>query len=323
MRRYITYVVLLIIALIGGVLYGIYIQKYRAFPYKHIKSAYYLFCNPGPWSIGIYEGPTPFDLQDPKHISNPVLTAEAIDDIEARFVADPFMAHKNGEYFMFFEVLNRKTHHGDIGYAKSADGVRWEYKKIVIDEQFHLAYPYVFEYKNDYYIIPDSQEDLSVRLYKASSFPDEWQYVANLLSGYRYADPSIFRYNNKWWLFVSTHESSSLNLYYSSELLNGWKPHPMNPLVKFDPNIARPGGRVIIYNGKPHRFAQDNHLSYGAQIFAFEIINLSEESYAEKLASEKPVVNRTGKGWNAAGMHHVDLHRVGDKWIAAVDGRYK
>jgi len=35
------------------------------------------------------------------------------------------------------------------------------------------------------------------------------------------------------------------------------------------------------------------------------------------------VVNKTGKGWNAAGMHHVDLHKIGDRWIAAVDGRKK
>jgi len=37
--------------------------------------------------------------------------------------------------------------------------------------------------------------------------------------------------------------------------------------------------------------------------------------------SETPIVTRSGKGWNAAGMHHVDLHKIEDKWIGAVDGK--
>ena len=102
----------------------------------------------------------------------------------------------------------------------------------------------------------------------------------------------------------------------------------MNPIVKFDKNIARPGGRVITHDGRLYRFAQDDYNDelkvpdYGIQVFAFEITELTEKSYAEKFVLENPVVGMTGKGWNAAGMHHVDLHHIGDKWIAAVDGRY-
>lgn len=275
----------------------------------------------GPWSIGIYEGPTPFDLADPEGISNPVLTGKDVVDVNANFVADPFMVFKDGKYFIFFEVLNRATNQGDIGYAESSDGIHWKYRQIIIDEDFHLSYPYIFEWNNDYYLIPESCHDLSVRLYKALSFPDKWKYVGNLLSGERFVDPSIFRYNDKWWLFVSTPDSDVLNLYYSSDLLTKWKPHPMNPIVKRDRHTARPGGRVIIYNGNPYRFTQDDDPSYGIQVFAFEITELSEDTYTEKIVSEKPVVKMTAKGWNAAGMHHIDLHKLGDRWIAAVDGK--
>ncbi len=90
----------------------------------------------------------------------------------------------------------------------------------------------------------------------------------------------------------------------------------MNPIVKFDKNFARPGGRVVNYNGKLYRLAQ-NYI----QVYAFEISELSEKSYVEKIASEKPLVNMTGKGWNSRGMHHIDMHKLGDKWIAVVDGR--
>jgi len=323
MKKRFNYLISFIITLIVGIFFGIIIHKYELFPYGYIKEAYYHFTQEtyGPWAIGIYEGPTPFNLTDTKEISNPVLAGKDVNDIDARFVADPFMIIKDGKYFMFFEVLNRKTNQGDIGYAESEDGIKWIYRKIIIDEKFHLSYPYIFKWNHNYYLIPESNQDLSVRLYKALSFPDKWECLGNLLSGYRYVDPSIFRYKGKWWLFVSSPESDILNLYYSNNLLKGWKPHPMNPIIKFNKHVARPGGRVINYNGKLYRLTQDDDPSYGIRVFAFEINELSEISYVEKLVSEKPIINMTGKGWNAAGMHNIDMIKVKDNWIAVVDGR--
>lgn len=223
---------------------------------------------------------------------------------------------------MFFELLDLETNQGDIGYAESEDGIEWKYQGIAIDEPFHLSYPYVFKMDNEYYLIPESTNDLSVRLYRAINFPNEWEYIGNLLSGHHYIDPSIFYYNNKWWLYVYSH-IGILNLYYSDDLLDGWRPHPMNPIVKFNDNIARPGGRVFTYRGRLYRLAQDCDPTYGLQVFAHEIIELTKDHYKEKLALEKPIVTFTGKGWNAGRMHHVDLHKVGEEWITVVDGKDK
>jgi hypothetical protein len=181
----------------------------------------------------------------------------------------------------------------------------------------------VFEWNNDFYMIPESFEDLSVRLYRATRFPDQWQFQARLLSGYRFVDPSIVRYAGKWWLFVATTDNDTLNLYYSDDLERGWTPHPANPIVRFDKNIARPGGRVIVKEGHVYRFAQDDDPGYGVGIFAFEILELTETAYRERLVKQSPIVGATGQGWNAAGMHQVDAQQVGGKWIAAVDGRSK
>ena len=312
---------------VGGIVCGIVIGKCKMVSYENIRTTWHriqaLDKTTGPWSIGIYEGYNLFSLGSSKNISNPVLTAKDVTDIDAVFLADPFMVFNGGRFFMFFEVLNRKTGHGDIAYAESSDGRKWNYIKVVIDEKFHLSYPYVFVWDNKYYMIPESNEDLSVRLYKATEFPDKWEYVGNVLSGYRYVDPSIFHYNNKWWMFVSNNENNVLNLYFSDDLLQGWQPHPKNPIVKFNKHVARPAGRVIIQDGKPLRFTQDDDPKYGLQVFAFEITELSETSYAEKLAVEKPILTKTGIGWNAAGMHHLDSHKIGDRWVSVVDGRNK
>src|SRR3972149_5897581 len=104
---------------------------------------------------------------------------------------------------MLFSRMNTKTSQGDSGYAESRDALHWRYKGIILDEKFHLSYPYVFKWKEDYYLIPESNNDLSVRLYKASPFPRKWNYIGNLLSGYHFVDPSIVRYKGKWWMFLS------------------------------------------------------------------------------------------------------------------------
>ena len=273
----------------------------------------------GPWSIGIYEGKTPFKLKPAHGVSNPVLTGKNCGD--ATFVADPFMVRKDGKYYMFFERVGKDSHQGDIAYAESPDGRSWKYKKVIIDEDFHLSYPNAFEWKGEYYIILEGHQDLSVRLYKAESFPTKWRMVKKILSGYSFVDPSIFRYNNKWWLFLTTPASNILNLYYADDLMGKWKRHPMNPLVKFNKHISRPGGRVIIYKGKPYRFAQDDKPFYGVGIYAFEITEITEKTYKEKPVSSKHILSGSGHGWNSVGMHHIDLHKLGDKWIAVVDGR--
>ena len=63
MKKSLTNSALLIMTLVVGVIYGIAIHKYKLFPYGVLKIAYdYSKPAYGPWSIGIYEGSTPFDL---------------------------------------------------------------------------------------------------------------------------------------------------------------------------------------------------------------------------------------------------------------------
>ena len=329
MERYRILTIVWVATLMVGVGYGIAISRNHVFPYEFLKMTYNFFYyekpqnSDGRFSIGIYRGPSPFELHDPEDISNPILTGKDVTDIDAKFVADPFLAVEDGRFYVFFEVLNRATSQGDIGYAESGDGIKWEYKSIVIDEPFHLSFPYVFKWEDSHYLIPESHHDLSIRLYRATSFPGEWKFVKSILNGEHYVDPSIFRYDNTWWLFYSNPQNDALNLYYSDELMGNWLPHPMNPIVKSNKHISRPGGRVLVHDGHLYRFTQDDEPSYGIQVFAFEITQLSITTYREKLVSESPVVTMTGKGWNASGMDHVDAHFVNGSWIAAVDGRWK
>ena len=49
----------------------------------------------------------PFHLVTPTDITNPVLTADDVTDVEAEFVADPFMFHENGTWYIFFDSFRK------------------------------------------------------------------------------------------------------------------------------------------------------------------------------------------------------------------------
>jgi hypothetical protein len=51
---------------------------------------------------------------------------------------------------MFFETKNPTTSQGDIAAAVSKDsGVTWQQLGVVLDEEWHLSYPYIFNYENE------------------------------------------------------------------------------------------------------------------------------------------------------------------------------
>ena len=275
------------------------------------------------WSIGIYEGDSPFRLRAAGGAKNPVLTGAGVSDVDAEFVADPFMLRVGATWHMFFEVLNRGNGRGEIGLATSADGLAWTYRRIVLAEPFHLSYPYVFEWEGEYHMIPETLGAGAVTLYRAEEFPVRWARAGTLIEG-GLADPSPFRFGGRWWMFAcpTPYGHDALRLYTAERLRGPWAEHPSSPLVTGDRGRARPAGRVLVSGGRVVRFAQDCNPVYGTRVRAFEVSGLSESAYAERELPESPVLQPdAGGGWNGRRMHHLDAHPLpGGRWLACVDG---
>lgn len=275
------------------------------------------------WSIGIRKmiiDDGSLKITDQQKALDPVLTSKDIRGEKAIFVADPFLVLSNGTYYMFFEVF--KNNRGCIGLAESCDGLNWKYAKIVLEEPFHLSYPFIFSWEGRYYMLPESRKAGSVRLYQAVNFPDEWHFVKTLIEGNKFVDPTIFHYNKLFWLFVADTSNSNLYLYYSDTLNGVWEQHPVSPVIKNDRGSARPGGPVIMVGQRLIRVAQDDQKTYGQAVRAFEITRLDTQNYEEKELQESPLLQASGTGWNKDGMHHLSVCQVGAaEWLAAVDGK--
>lgn len=271
------------------------------------------------YSIGIYSGSDNLNLHPHPLAVNPVINYNDITDASTIAVADPFMVKNGSAWYMFFEVINEDSGRGEIGLAISEDAIKWQYEKIILKEPFHLSYPYVFESNGTYYMIPESEEAGAIRLYKCKKFPFAWSFDSVLVKG-RYCDPSIFNYNNMWYMFASE-GTETLRLFYSKNITGPWTEHPNSPIIKENPNTARPGGRVLVIDKKIYRYAQDDYPNYASGVRAFEIYALSETDYSEREVEKSPILSPSGTGWNASGMHHIDAHLLGEGgWIACVDG---
>lgn len=271
------------------------------------------------WSIGQYEGQSPFQLSS-HTTENPILTIDDVTDVRADFVADPFVLRTDDRWYLFFELLNGRTGHGDIAVASSLDLNTWNYEGLVLDEPFHLSFPHIFHAGDEILMVPETGEANQIRLYRAENFPNDWVFERELLSGY-HVDPVVFRHDGLWWIYSCTSPNNDvLRLYYSDDLNGDWIEHPESPIVAHDPSMARPAGAVLFHDGVLYRFAQDDSHAYGRQVRAFRVLELTRDTYAEE-ETALPALQPSGRGWNSEGMHHVSFTRKEDgTWVAIVDG---
>src|SRR5215207_5371783 len=212
---------LALFCLLLGLVGGIFVGMKRGIPFVTQKEQ---------WTIGIYRSDSPFHFNELQGWINPLFRAEDVTDVPAKFVADPFLIKEDDTWNLFFEVYNNNTQQGDLAVATSKNTWIWNYEKLIIDEPFHLSYPYVFKTDGVYYLIPESFEDNSIRLYKADEFPTQWSYVKTLVEGRDYVDNSIVFYNDQWWLFSSVTSNDTLYLHYADSLTGTWKEHPQSPI---------------------------------------------------------------------------------------------
>lgn len=278
------------------------------------------------WSIGLYRGDPLKQLVEVP--GNPIISAEDITDCRAGFVADPFIIKEGEIYYLFFEIMNLDSGQGDIGLAISEDGVAWSYQGIVLAENYHLSYPWVFQWAGNYYMVPEMNQAKAIILYQATEFPVGWEPVAEILSGKRYRDSSLLWYNDLWWLFT-TWDDTRLHLYYNDNLFGGnWQYHQSSPVARG--RYARPAGRILNYQGRLFRPAQDPLPGYGSRVMLNEIQKLTEVEYQEKLLG--PYFSASNTGWNSERMHHVDFldhlpagisqqnHGNKAEWLIVADG---
>lgn len=212
-----------------------------------------------------------------------------------RFWADPQVIKKGDQYFIFVEEFIYKERKGRISVFELDPHGSHSTPVPLLETDYHLSYPFVFEYENKYYLIPESSQNRSIDLYECVEFPNRWEFKMHLMENIAAFDNTVFFYNGMWWLFTGVTENAGavpeveLYLFYSDNLFSAeWKPHPLNPVVS-DVTSARPAGRLFNIGEKIYRPSQDCSKTYGYGFNINEVLCLSETDYLEKkVATVKP-----------------------------------
>ena len=108
---------------------------------------------------------------------------------ENYWYADPLLCEYDNRQVVFMECMDRKTDIGSIGYVDLQDyHSKTPQVKIIIREKFHMSFPMTFLWGGELYLLPETEMNNSLVLYRCTSFPDKWERVAELLQGHKIVD---------------------------------------------------------------------------------------------------------------------------------------
>jgi hypothetical protein len=207
---------------------------------------------------------------------------------DGSFWADPHLIYRDGRYFVFVEEYTHKTGKGRISVIELDEGGRSTRPLPVLEADYHMSYPFVFEWDSRYYMVPESSENGTIDLYECVEFPAGWRHRLTLMTNVKAVDATLIYRQGKWWLFAGMADNWAafpqveLFLFFSDFLFStDWQPHPLNPIVS-DVKRARPAGRIFEKEGKMYRPSQDCSRSYGYGFDLNEIKVLSTTDYAEE-----------------------------------------
>lgn len=203
-----------------------------------------------------------------------------------RFYADPFIIERNGRNYLFVEELAFTEKKGIISCAEMDTQGRCGTLRTVLEMDYHLSYPFVFEWRGEIYMLPETRDSGQVSLFRAEEFPGRWRLEKVLMENVWAVDPTLFEHAGKFWLFAGGLErkggiNSDLYLFLAETPLGPWRPHPLNPVVS-DVHRARPAGKLFFHQGNLVRPGQDCSLRYGSAIALNKIVALSETEYREE-----------------------------------------
>jgi hypothetical protein len=242
------------------------------------------------------------------------------------FYADPFLIEAEGRKWLFLEDYVYAKSRGVITCIEVLRGGELGEAHTVLNRDYHLSYPFVFEHEGNFYFIPETGDNQTVELYRAIEFPYRWTLEKILFHG-KALDTTVLVHDGMFWFFTTVFaphgEGACFCIFFSDRLDGEWQAHPQNP-ISMDIRDARAAGRVLRYDGRLFRVTQDGTENYGSSFSFREILNLTQTEYRETLVKTvfpcKPYEG-THSYDACGGFEVVDgvTHAPAKKWLIAAD----
>lgn len=268
-----------------------------------VRRIYRLCCHSPHWRIGwrFIDGP---GVIERGNLDGPQW--QTLPDSSVAFSADPFPFEWKGETCLFFERLDYRSGKGLI-YAQKFDskGPLGE-ATLVIEEPWHLSYPFLIVHKGELYMVPEASLSGALYIYRCIAFPGKWQREGQLLNGIEAADATIFEHAGRFWMTSVIRDgiggySDTLAIHHAPDLLGPWEEHAQRPVL-MDSRFARPAGAVATVNGALVRPVQDCSTGYGKALALMRIDKLDTETFAQT----RTALIAPGPTWPGTRLHTIN-----------------
>jgi hypothetical protein len=207
---------------------------------------------------------------------------------DGRFYADPFVCERAGKTYIFFEDYSYADSKAVISFVEIDRDGACNQPQVCLQEDFHLAYPSLFSWNGEIFLLPETKNKRTVQLYRATDFPRKWDLAQVLLPDISVADSTLHYHDRKFWLFTSGVGTTDpwfdadreLFVFFAETLDGPWHPHPRNPVVA-DVRRSRCAGQLFYLGRHLIRPAQDCSSCYGHAVVLNRIEILSTTEYRE------------------------------------------
>jgi hypothetical protein len=278
-----------------------------------VRKLYHLCCHAPHWRVGWrwHDGPGVLERGD---LSGPKWNV--LGDPGLRFFADPFPIMRDGRCYLFFEDLDHRVGKGIISAVEFGPHGPIGEVFCVIEEPWHLSYPFLIEAEGALFMVPESSKSGQVTLYRCIDFPRRWERCAALVEGIEAADATIVHHDGLYYMMSVVREdvggySDTLAIHYAAQLAGPWREHAARPVL-IDPGAARPAGAMVRKGGALWRPVQDCTQGYGRALRLARVDRLDPEGFAQTFAA------KIGSGplWPGGRLH--TLNRAGS--LEVIDG---
>lgn len=209
-----------------------------------------------------------------------------------RLWADPFVVARGDRAWIFIEELLYSENRGVISVMEVHRDGTWSPPRRVLERPYHLSYPCVFEWTGEFFMLPETQQNGTIELYRCVDFPYRWEPDMVLMAGMNAVDSTIFEAHGRWWMYTATDSGDGagfdrLWLYHAPSPRGPWTPHRQNPL---ECNVigGRPAGRPFVRDGKLLRAGQVGAPWYGHAMQLREIVTLTPDAWEEREVAMLP-----------------------------------
>lgn len=195
--------------------------------------------------------------------------------------ADTLLFEESGEHYLFVEQYDKKKDKGTIGYYTLENGSPVN-KGVIIENPYHMSYPFVFRNAGTVYMIPESSANSTVDLYIAEEFPEKWRLLKHLVNNEKYVDSTVWEQNGQYYVLTYKKQANAQTKKTEWVLvvfvlnMENLSVNKISERV-YNKNVGRPAGHLFIKDGMLIRPAQDCSKKYGESIILYAVDSLNSD----------------------------------------------